>query len=337
MALLEAGVGRLHYTSYTMKRLIIPLLLILVFVAYITCRSIKGIPATAVILQGKDGNPRNLNDDLGLDTPRPSRESRLRSILESNNAPIQFHGIVVDEKSNALSEVEVVWSVMKSGAFATAIGMPTGARGTVQTDLSGRFSITETGTSVNIESLRKPGYHEAQRTMRSFGYGNTNPEPHQPDRSRPQQFLLIKDGAASVLKREMNLAFDWDGTPKEFEIGTKDIKETLILIPSRGPERSGVRGFDWKLVLKSKNGQVIAAKMGDAPLAPESGYGEEIVVKDDAGPKWMANADALFYLRSATGKYAELRINAYPMRGSEDGLTAGLSIRWNSTGGRSFE
>ena len=320
-----------------MKRLIILLLLLLVSVAYFSFRSMNDIPTNSIKMEGNGQKPITAKDDLRLDNPSPSRESRLRSILESNNAPIQFYGIVVDEEGNTLPDVEVAWSVIKSGAFATAVGIPTGARGIVQTDLSGKFSITENGTSVNVGSLKKEGFHEAQQTMRSFGYGNTNTEPHQPDQSNPQQFLLIKNGAAAVLKKEMNLAFDWDGIPKQFEIGIKDIKETLILVPNRSVIPKNLNDLVWQLVVKIQNGQVIRAKKGDGPLAPNSGFTDEIILGNEVGAAKVGNGMALFYVKTATGKYGKIRIDTYPERGSEDGLTAGLSIRWNPTGGRSFE
>jgi hypothetical protein len=220
--------------------------------------------------------------------------------------------------------------------FTLLWGSPWAHKGTSRTDNTGKFSIKNSGTSLSIDSLHKEGFRESRNMNRVFGYGD-NTQPHHPDKAKPQQFLMIKDGSGPVYKKEMQIAFDWDGRPKEFEIGVGEIKEVLIVIPSRGTESPGIRGFDWKLVLKAKNGRVILARDGDAALAPEAGYVEEVFVKDDAGPGWMMNAKALFYMKTGSGKYAEIRIDAYPDIGSNDGISAYLSIRWNSSGGRSFE
>ena len=170
----------------------------------------------------------------------------------------------------------------------------------------------------------------------SYGYGSKS-KPHLPDESKPERFLMVKDAAPSSKKTIVSLKFDWNGIPKEFEVGPKEFSEKIILVPLRAAQRPGERGYNWKLILKGKNGQLILGKQGDAPLAPESGYADEVVLKQDAGPSWVSNADALLYLKTNSGKYAEFRITAFTDAGIQDSITGRLSVRWNTDGGRTFE
>ncbi len=268
--------------------------------------------------------------------PEPSRWGQLRSIIESDNVPIRFYGVVLDESGVPLPGVEVAWRVLKAGSFVPSLGLASRADGTMRTDAKGRFSVSESGSSINIGSLLKAGYREAPRMSRTYGYGSKS-VPHQPDEGNPERFVMVKDGALASLNVNVLLKFDWDGSEKEFEIGTKTFSEKIILIPSKEPQKPGERGYNWKLILKAKNGQLILGKNGDAPLAPDSGYADEIVLKQNAGPGWWGNADALLYLKTNSGKYAEIKIIAYADRGMESSATGRLTLRWNPAGGRAFE
>lgn len=315
-----------------MKRWVLLLIFILALVAIFGYRRFSDQPPSS---QKSEAQLKESSSFHSKSDEDKSRSNRLLSMLKSRNAEIKFYGVVVDEQGNPLPDVKVNWSAMRSGALAPALGLSTGDKGTTVTDSAGKFFIENSGTSLSINSLDKNGFREARQTNRTFGYGE-NAAPHQPDKSKPQQFLMIKEGGAPVYKKEMLLAFDWDGKPKEFEIGVKEFKETLILIPSRDPNITGQSNFYWKLVLRPKNGQVIRAKPDDAPLAPDSGYTHEIIL-GDAESKKVGSANALFYLKTDSGKFVELRLSVNPRGDLADGMTADLSLRWNPHGGRTFE
>jgi hypothetical protein len=295
-------------------------------------------------------NPRDAADDASASTnvgkpskpePRtqwaePSRTEQLRSIIESDNVPIQFYGMVLDETGAPLPDVKVFWRVLKAGSFAPSLGLPTRSDGTVSSDADGKFSVKETGSSISIESFVKAGYKEARQIQASYGYGS-NAAPHQPDKLKPVRFLMVKDGAPPSQKINVPMRFDWDGNAKDFEIGTKTFSEKITLVPSLEPHKPGEPDLNWKLILKAKSGRLILGKQGDAPLAPESGYADEVLLQKDFGGQRGSAAEALLYLKTDSGKFAELRITAYSDRGMESSATGRLSIRWNPTGGRSFE
>jgi hypothetical protein len=201
-----------------------------------------------------------------------SKREELRALLKADNAPIEFYGIVVNKSGKPLKEVEVSWNIVKSGSFAPSLGLATGATGLVRTSTEGRFSITnETGVTLGIKSLSKIGYHEVNRTVRSYGYGS-NSEPHQPDQKNPERFVMIENGGTRSVKKEIPLRFDWDGKIKEIEIPLPGRNETMILTPEIGGQKQDARYSNWSIKIQMKDAQLITGKSGDARLAPIDGY-----------------------------------------------------------------
>lgn len=265
-----------------------------------------------------------------------SRREQLKSLIETNDNRINFYGVVTDTEGKPLEEVQVSWDIVKSGSFAPSLGLPAGSRGTARTDTKGRFAIlNESGITISIKSLNYSGYHNIDNAPRSFGYGNA--EPHKPDIQAPIRFVMAKDGGQRSKKLNVLLKFDWDGLPKEFEIGPKGFSNKIILIPAREPLKSNERDYNWKLAIKAKDAQLVLGNNEAAPLAPESGYADSIVLQTNVEGQRGNAADALIYLKTNAGKYAELRLNAYSDRGVVDGITGMIDVRWNLDGGRVFE
>ena len=148
---------------------------------------------------------------------------------------------------------------------------------------------------------------------------------------------MVAEATQASIKLNVPLKFNWDGLPKEFEIGPKEFSGKIILIPTREPLKLGERIYNWKLVIRSKESQLILGENRDAPLAPESGYADNIVLEKDIEGQRGSKADALLYLKTNSGKYAEFRISAYSDRGVENSATGYIDIRWNLDGGRAFE
>jgi hypothetical protein len=269
-------------------------------------------------------------------TKNLSIEERLRKLIETNDNAIKFYGIVTDIDGNPLENVEVVWRIMKSGAFAPSLGLPTRVTGKQKTNQNGRFSIlNERGTTISIESLEYVGYHNLDKAPRSFGYGNA--EPHQPDMSTPIRFVMIRDGGERSKKLLSFLRFEWDGLPKEIEIGGNGLANKIIFVPTRQPLKQGERIHEWTLMIKAQDGQLILGINDGISLAPKSGYVNEIILERDKNGQWGSEANALIYLKTDHGKYAEIRLSAYSDRGAESSATGDIEVRWNPDGGRAFE
>lgn len=293
---------------------------------------------TDQIQQSETSDLKIVSDSIQISTPpaKVSRIEQLKSIIETNDNRINFFGVVTDAEGKPMEEVQVSWDIVKSGSFAPSLGLPTGSRGIARTDTNGRFAIlNESGNTISIKSLSYSGYHNIDKAPRSFGYGNA--EPHKPDILKPIRFVMVKDGGQRSKKLNILLKFDWDGLPKEFETGSKGFSHKIILIPTREPLKSNEKEYNWKLVIKSKDGQLILGSNEAAPLAPESGYADSLVLQTNVEGQRGNAADALIYLKTNAGKYAELRINAYSDRGIESSVTGMIDVRWNIDGGRAFE
>jgi hypothetical protein len=265
-----------------------------------------------------------------------SKSEELIALLKTDNVPIDFYGVVVDESGKPLTDVEVLWDIVKSGSFAPTLGLATGASGFRRTSSDGRFSVdNENGCSLEIKSLTKTGYHEINRTVRSFGYGST-PEPHQPIKTKPEKYVLIKDGGGRAVKKEIPLCFDWDGEMKEIEISLAGRNEMMIITPELRGKSLNARYSDWKIKIEMKNAQLITSRMGEARLAPIDGYLPAINLQNDTDGQWGSNASALIYIKTADNLFGEVIFCAYSDRDSSSS-TGSLSIRWNPEGGRVFE
>ena len=266
---------------------------------------------------------------------RPTLD-KLRDIIATDDVAINFYGVVVDSESKPLENVEVEWELIKAGAFAPSLGFPTWGQGTVKTNSKGEFSIlNEKGKTISIQSLKYLGYHSLMRDPRSFGYRNA--APHQPDPVSPVRFVMVKDGGIRSQKQDIPLKFDWDGNEKEFSMGPKGFPNKIILIPTRQPLKAGEKIHEWKLVVKVTDGQLFKAHNDGNSVAPVSGYSQEILLERDQGEQWGSEAQALLYLKTNTGVYAEIRLSAHSDRGSENGITGYADIRWNTDGSRVFE
>ncbi len=319
-----------------MKRLAILIAFVFLLIGYFIFHYNSPKPTEEPIISRRKNIKATSPSASSLAPPEQSRTEQLRSLIEFDNAPIEFYGLVVDENGSPISDVEVYWDVLKSGSFAPSLGLPTRADGMIRTNALGRFSVKETGSSLSIGNLIKMGYRQGRQMQGSYGYGSKS-EPYQPDEVKPERFLMVAETTPPSVKLNVPLKFNWDGSPKEFEIGSKELSSKIILIPTCDPLKPGERIHNWKLVLKSKDGQLILGKNGDAPLAPDSGYADSIVLQTDINGQRGNAADALIYLKTNAGKYAELRINAYSDRGVEDSITGRIHARWNPDGGRVFE
>jgi len=276
--------------------------------------------------------------EKGLEPSRfEERRKELFSLLQSNDAEIEFFGRVENENGVPLEGVEVEYSIVKSGSFAPSMGLPVGSMGKVISGADGIFEISgQKGVTLGINSLAKLGYREARRNNRSFSFGDSA-EPHQPDKLNPTSFILVKEGAVPPIVKYIPLRFDWDGTPVPVRLSLGGVEEELILTPSRDVVDPGERKYDWSLDIQLAGGQVSLGKHGEAPVAPAEGYSDSVTVRSIAGePRWTSAANVVIYARTPAGKYCQMKLRAYSDR-SESSNTGGLTIAVNPSGGRAFK
>jgi hypothetical protein len=264
--------------------------------------------------------------------------SRLKRLLaiSLDNSSVEFYGIVLDEKGKPLVDSEVSWDIIKSGSFLPGSGLSTGSRGVVKTGSDGRFVIkNETGVTLTIRSVKRDGYHQAERNGNAFSYGD-NAKPHKPDHSVPERYIMIKNGTPKSFNTDVPLKFDWDGIAKEIKIDLNGREQTIVIKPELLKVEENPRQHHWKISIGVKDAEVAKGKSGDACIAPEAGYAPEIILERDIQEQWGTEAKALLYFKTKDGYFGEIKFYAFSDVDSK-GITGRMFIRWNKEGGRAFE
>jgi hypothetical protein len=125
---------------------------------------------------------------------------------------------------------------------------------------------------------------------------------------------------------------------KEILMKWDEVKDPVVLIltPTLSDGRAGEREKNWQLKVQIKDARVCMGKEGTAPIAPETGYLDSILLKKGWEGQRGVAADALLYAKTAGGKYMQIRLSAYSDRGIERN-TGAISVRLNPQGGRVFE
>ncbi|WP_367871342.1 hypothetical protein [Luteolibacter sp. Populi] len=261
----------------------------------------------------------------------------MADIIRSEDAPIEFFGKVVDAAGSPVEGAELAFHIVKAGSFAPSLGFPTGEVGNVRTAPDGRFEIIgKQGMTLGFDKVVKAGFHEAERMIRTFGYGN-NAAPHRPDKAAPELFVLIRDGSSVSQQGELNLAFDWKGEALRFKLPLKGVEETLVLTPSREPAKPPARSYNWNLKVELDGGQVVMGTKGIAPIAPTEGYLPGLTVNGDPkGTRWTSTADILFYFKTKSGGCGQIKLKVYSDRDSTS-RTGSLDVSFNPDGSRVFE
>jgi hypothetical protein len=208
-----------------------------------------------------------------------------RTYNESQNPPVAFYGLVVDQNSNALQTVRVDLEVQE----LYRLPFLTGTTGTTtrlqsETGADGRFEVSGLkGHFVTVQALTKEGY-EPELLRKNYGeYGaqstsleapavfkmwNTN--MHQQLITGERRFTIIPDGRPHIIDLSK-------GTIAES--GTGDLM-VRVEYPT-----NAVRGqiYDWSAELRAVNGGLLEETNGYAAMcvAPAEGYVERF---RQAGP-----------------------------------------------------
>jgi hypothetical protein len=261
---------------------------------------------------------------------------KLLLALSSENSSVEFYGVVLDEKGKPLPNAKVSWDIIKSGSFAPSLGLSTGTRESVKSGSDGRFTIQkETGVTLTIRTITRDGYHQANRNGNAYSYGD-NAEPHKPDHSMPERFIMIKNGTPKSFKAEVPLKFDWDGIAKEIKIDLNGREQTIVIKPELLKVDQNPTQHQWKISIGAKDAEVAKGKSGDACIAPETGYLPEIILERDVEEQWGTEAKVLLYVKTKDGYFGEIKFYAFSDVDSKSN-TGRMLIRWNTEGGRAFE
>jgi len=257
---------------------------------------------------------------------------------ETQNVPVAFHGLVVDQDTNALANVTVDLEVteLHYGTFPEVTGKTTPLQR--QTGADGHFEVTGLkGHSVTIKRFTKEGYEPElfQKNYGEYGPQSTsfdNPvvlrmwstNLHEPLITGEKSFVIIPDGrhyGIDLIK----------GTMAEGDEG-----DLVAWVKRPDPVRRGQR-YDWSCELMVPAGGLREESDLVMSTAPESGYTNMFGFQEAAGINGWGGAtgDERFYVRLRNGQmYGRIIINLYAdYHGRKPGMIR-LSYAVNPSGSR---
>lgn len=226
--------------------------------------------AAAVGKAGED--PESLKDRLA--TLASPKLRKMKTLVDSSNVPISFHGKVVDQYGQPVSGVEVSYSISE---LVGSI-MPGSKRtlGTTTTDSQGQFALLGQGHLFVTDGLKKQGYiFEADGRSRWFSLkrhkGHAGPPQTSPE--KPWIFRAWKKGEGVDLvrnKEEMEAYFPQDGQFHAIKI--KGYEDMLQVAYEANPTGVSIKPLDWKIRVKATGGGLIGFD--------DQGFGDQRVVRD---------------------------------------------------------
>ncbi len=253
---------------------------------------------------------------------------------------ISFYGMVVDESSQPVEGVEVLfgWTDLSTAGNSTCL---------TRTDASGRFDLTAaTGKALVVRSLKKEGYYTSKKNSR-FGFEYAaffDSSYHHPDPSSPVIFRLRKKGTPEPMIHHRKLfGFEPDGTVSYIDlaqgrkrVGGAPMGDISVRI-TRQPLDTA-EDYAWTFTIETIGRAGL--KESDEEfmfLAPESGY----TVRDHyefrpGQPNYRKDLEKKFYFRTdAGGHYGRLEILALPKYNNRAAID--MAIYVNPSGSRNLE
>jgi len=291
----------------------------------------QGTPTVTPTVVSSPAMPKQA-DPNGIRSPEGFQQ-----YVEGHNVPIDFHGQVIDQDSNALSGVDIKvvvrhWTmpdpaVLLAGTKELRLERVTGA--------DGRFDINgETGDAFDLESIQKDGY-EAELTKRGFGssggsfnqpvvFKMWNTNIHEQLITGEKKFQIVPDGRPYVIDLSK-------GTIAES--GAGDLKAWV----KRPESVTYGQRYDWSCEVDAINGGLLEEPLGTAMyLAPTGGYVSSFQFEQKVGSGWGDSTGAKrFYVTLNNGhEYGSIAIELYAYYNNQTPGLIRLSYAINPSGSR---
>jgi hypothetical protein len=276
-------------------------------------------------------------DATEKNVPTQPTNPEYEKLLSEWQAPIEFHGKVVDEND-----------IPVEGASATFFWTENpfidgkGNRSTTTSDSQGLFSLEGArGPSLNVE-VGKSGYYQVRsnRTQFQFGIGA---EPFRSDASNPMVFHLRKKSKGERLIATTIPGFAGieqlrsDGSPVEVDLmqGSRVPagRGQLKLEFWRDLTDRKARVYNWRLQLSAPGGGLVGTADEFPFEAPEGGYESALTIDMPAtNQPWQPEIRRKFFAKLADGSYGCFEMYLVSWNGV---FTIQSSI--NPTGSRNLE
>jgi len=273
----------------------------------------------------------NQND---MTNSEEQNEVRQKKFMAAFNTPINFWGMVVDEKGNPVDQ-----AIIKLGT--ADIPWKKGSDYERETDVNGLFSITGVkGLSISI-NVSKEGYYQTPNSRKQLSYaqpsGNKEPLPT-PD--KPVMFELRKKGDAEpLIKKEGFIKIARNGVPVGFDLesGKKvsadngDIKVEAWTSDQQKDEQGH---YNWRCKITVPGGGLIEREEQFDFEAPENGYNQSVEIEMPADAEnWRPQVARQYFVQLPGNRYGRIQ---FEMIAGGDHFFS-ITSHFNPSGSRNLE
>jgi hypothetical protein len=228
-------------------------------------------------------------------------------VLTYWQAPIEFHGKVVDENTNPVAGAKVCFRWVE-------VPTPEGNRTAMtESDTEGLFSLQGARGPDLAVSVSKEGYYTTRENHPPFKYGFFANPDFSPDPKNPILFHLRKRGAPEPLVGlNRSYRIPRDGTPVSIDLttgatATSETGNFTVRCWTNDQGKKSGEKYDWRCVLTVPGGGIVYTDEEFAFLAPEKDYRPSLEIAMPADRSdWNSQVDLNFYFRLADGHYGRM-------------------------------
>ncbi len=278
---------------------------------------VKSLPDGRPAPVDLDATQRGVKDDFGPDT------NAIMAFAAALMKPFEFHGKVVDQYGNPVSDANVKW-----GAANNPDPYKSGTRGTTQAGSQGHFSISSNGIGLHVE-VSKPGYDRVPSELGggkrgSYGgfkhggpMGNTDFPMGTKD--SPSIFVLRKMGETVPLVHiaEQSVLVPKNGSAVgvDLETGQTTNEGTLKVQCWTNDRIQNSEGqYEWKCAISVPGGGLVERTGESVFESPADGYQESVQLTPSPA-KWASNVEREYFVKLPDGCFG--RINFRMRTGGE--------------------
>lgn len=268
----------------------------------------------------------------------PRSPEGVRQYIESQNKPIEFYGLIIDQDSNSISGVRVKIGIrhwtMPDPAILQARGKDIDLERT--SDASGRFEFHgATGDDFGVV-ITKDGYLSPPNARYVFG-------PQAGTYENPIIFKMWKMGEPQKLVSHRTLfGFQRDGRIYTLDLlNNKKIEgenaDGDLRIKFQCPSIKPNQPYPWTLEISAVGGGLIETTDEFTYLAPESGYQPEVLLQaTSVAPSAVPDFTKTYYIKTRNGQnYGVVQMQIYSDYRGQSAML--VNSRINPNGSRNLQ
>jgi len=221
------------------------------------------------------------------------------------STPIDFHGKVVDQNDEPISNASIKYSVTDKYSWSSP------PEKSMQADENGRFRIKSNGLSlyVNVQHPKCYPKHGQSYTFQP----RANSSGSEITGENPYIFKLNRMGETEPLLhgKSGSIRVPRNGTPVTVNLrtGKMDSSGSLVIQAWTEDQRANQKQYDWRCKVSVPNGGLIERSDGYDFTAPEKGYVQydEIVMSAEMDSGWQRQVQKEYYVTLGDGTFARLK------------------------------